>query len=190
MPLWVQVCEESFLLHCRLNSTFLLFTFEKGLRRVKICPIPSMPWICIYGLQLQPIRSKKPILCLNNTHPQLCGDTDIYNATKLRGHLGVEEFMAVWNWKLNPSTCLEFQINYTCTSHKDILYYTSSARTDGYNYNREEIHAIPNQSILVPPKDTSVDITLVLVHRSQQEFKLEFKAIKLNDDECFQRCLP
>ena len=176
-----------FYIHCRLNSTFLLFTFEKRLRRVKICPIP---WICFYRLQLQPIRSKKPILCLNNTHPQLCGDTDIYNATKLRGHLGVEEFMAVWNWKLNRSSCLRFEINYTKTSHKDILYYTSSARTSGYDYNREEIHPISNPSIIVSPKDTSVDVTLVLVRRSQQEFKLEFKAIKLNDDECSQRCPP
>ena len=173
-------------IHCRLNSTFLLFTFEERYRRV--CKYRGRPWRCF--LRRQPIRSKKPILCLNNTHPQLCGDTDIYNATKLREHHEVGKFMVVWNWKLNPATCLRFEINYTSTSYKDFLYYTSSAHASGYDYNREEIHPIHNQSILVPPENTSSDVTLVLVHGSQQKFKLEFKVIKLNDDECLRRCPP
>ena len=137
----------------------------------------------------EPIRSKKPILCLNNTHPQLCGDTDIYNATKLREHHGVEKFMAVWNWKLNPATCLRFEINYTRSreSH-DFLYYTST--TFGPDYEWDEIHPNLSQQITIRSGITSAEVTLGFVHKPQDEFNLEFRAIILNDDECERRCLP
>ena len=94
--------------------------------------------------------------------------------------------MAVWNWKLNPSTCLRFEINYTKTGNDDILYYTST--TFGPNYIREEIHPNPGTTIIFRSGITSAEVALVFVHKSQEEFTLEFRAIILNDDECERQC--
>lgn len=128
------------------------------------------------------LRTEKPKLCLRDAAPNVCNDPSAYDVNTLRDYSDSEKFMAVWNWKLDRYTCLQFNVNYTHSGDpRDHLYHmtlNSGAKTI--------IHS--SGTTYVYSGSTSTDVSLVYVQESGKVYDLQFRVLKFNHTSCTTVC--